>query len=96
MIDVEEIKFDSYKDLYNRLLPALKTRESEINRKGYEYILAEDIWNFLKDVKWVNSKNLTLFDLTHDILNTDPLDIDAYIKKNLRRVNIEETKEEIL
>ena len=55
-----DITFNSLEELYERIKPALMTKKEEMKRKGYEYIKEEDIWNYLKEVKWKNSKDLML------------------------------------
>ena len=52
--DVKEITLE---ELYKRLKPALLTKKNELKRSGIEYIKEEDIWNYLTEVKWANSKN---------------------------------------
>lgn len=80
-----DVEFNSLRELYLRLEPALETKRSEMERAGYQYIKKEDIWNYLKEVKWKNSKNLLLNDMVDDILNSDELDIDEHLKRQMRR-----------
>ena len=58
------------------------------------YVKEEDIWNYLKEIKWINSKNLSLYQMTCDILDTNENVIDEYIRSKLnlknRRVYFEE------
>lgn len=95
-----DVTFQSLAELYERLLPALKTKKSEMHRSGFPYIKEEDIWNYLKIIKWKNSKNLTLFDMVDDVLNTDNLIIDDYFKKELRTMKrkryVEDDREETI
>lgn len=51
-----EVEFNSLEELYQRIKPALTTKKEEMRRSGYVYIKEEDIWNYLKEVKWLNSK----------------------------------------
>ncbi len=76
-------EFKSLEDLYRRIKPALITKKEEMYRLGYAYIKAEDIWNYLKDVKWINSKNLDLYQMVNDVLNSDNALIDKYLKEKL-------------
>ena len=39
-----DLEFNSLQELYNRLKPALLTKQSEMRRNGYEYIRIEDIF----------------------------------------------------
>lgn len=45
-----DIKFKNLNDLYNRILPALRSKIKEIKKEGLKYIHEEDIWNFLKNI----------------------------------------------
>lgn len=93
-----EIKFNSLKELYDRLKPALQTKKNEMTRIGYSYIKEEDIWNYLKEIKWKTAENLSLHEMVNDILNTDDVVIDKYLKEKLkneqRTANVEESNHE--
>lgn len=78
---MEDIKFSSIQELYNRLKPALDTKKSELNKLGYSYIKSVDIWNALKNQKWKSATNLTLHEMVDDILNTNDKYFDDYVKK---------------
>ena len=78
-----DITFNSLEELYERIKPALITKREEMRRQGYQYIKKEDIWNYLKEIKWRNSKNLSLYEMIDDILNTDSGIIDKYFKDKL-------------
>ncbi len=85
-----DIKFETLEELYKRIKPALITKKNEMHRDGYIYIKEEDIWNYLKEIKWKDAKDLSLYDMTSDILNTDNIIIDNYLKEklNLRNRNV--------
>lgn len=80
-----DINFNSQEELYNRIKPALKTKKREMNRMGYPFIEEEDIWNYLKEIKWKNDKNLSLFQMVTDILNTDNITISHYLQQKLSK-----------
>lgn len=82
---MDEITFNSLEELYERLKPALKTKASEMHRTGYDYIRYEDIWNYLKESKWKTSKNLNLHEMVDDILNSEEILIDNYLREKLNR-----------
>lgn len=82
-----DITFDSLEELYKRIKPALKTKKTEMNRLGLMYIKEEDIWNYLKEVKWINSTNLNLYQMVNDVLNADNMLIDKYLKDKLNMRN---------
>lgn len=79
-----EIEFHSLRELYTRIEPALETKRSEMVRAGYRYIKKEDIWNYLKEVKWKNAVGLSLSDMVDDILNSEDTLIDDYLKHKLQ------------
>ena len=77
------LEFNSLEELYNRLKPALNTKQREMVRKGYNYIKIEDIWNYLKEIKWKKANNLSLYEMVSDVLNVDDIVIDGYLKQKL-------------
>ena len=82
-----DLEFGTLEELYKRLKPALLTKKNELKRSGIEYIKEEDIWNYLKEVKWINSKNLSLYQMVNDVLNVDNMLIDKYLKEKLNMRN---------
>ena len=84
-----EVEFNSLEELYNRIKPALITKRNEMNRNGYKYIKIEDIWNYLKEIKWKKAKDLSLYEMVSDVLNVDDLLIDDYLKQKLNLKNRE-------
>ena len=78
-----DITFNSTKELYDRIMPALRTKREEMRRHGYSYIKEEDVWNYLKEVKWVKANNLSLAEMVSDVLNTEDAYIDSYLRKKL-------------
>lgn len=91
-----DIEFNNIKELYERLIPALNTKVTELKRYDLDYIKKEDIWNYLKDTKWVSANNLLLYQMVDDILNLDNEVIDEYVKSEIRkkvtRPNLENMK----
>lgn len=78
-----DIIFTSLEELYQRIKPALTAKSAEMHRNGFNYIKEEDIWNYLKEIKWRSSKDLSLSDMVSDILNTEDMIIDGYLKTKL-------------
>ena len=56
---------------------------------NYFYIKEEDIWNYLKNYKWKNSKNLNLYEIIDDILNVDVYKLDGFVKEEYRKIKRE-------
>lgn len=62
------IQFNSVKELYNKVLPALKTKKRQMQKKGIS-VKEIDIFNYLIKTKWRDSNNLSLNEIVNDILN---------------------------
>ena len=76
----EEILFNSKQELYERLRPALLTKENELKRSGYDYITEKDIWNYLAEKEWKQAKDLRIDEMVDDIFRIDETLLDAYLK----------------
>ncbi len=86
-----DLEFNSLKELYEHIKPALEAKVSEMRRVGYSYIKEEDVWNYLKEIKWKKASDLSIHEMINDILNTDNVLIDSYIKgkmKDIERIPI--------
>ena len=68
------MEFNSLQELKERVMPALRKKESDFKLQGIEYT-ADDIWNNLKNNKWMKSTNLSLNEIVNDILKLDINDI---------------------
>lgn len=94
---MEEIKFRNLNELYNRIYPALESKRKELHHAGLKYIYEEDIWNCCKELIWNNSRNLGLYDIVDNILNTDNSVFDKYLKDIVaskhREINKDDTDE---
>lgn len=86
-------EINSLKDLYQLLLPALKSKKREMILSKYSYIKEIDIWNYIKDNIWQNSNNLTLSDMVSDILNTDNDLIGNYVARQITDSRISNEEE---
>ena len=80
-----DIEFNSIKELYDRVTPALNTKVIELKRNDLDYIKKDDIWNYLKITKWSKANNLLLYQMVDDILNLDNNEIDEYVKEEIRK-----------
>jgi hypothetical protein len=78
-----DVTFNSLEELYERIKPALITKKQEMKRNGFNYIKEEDIWNYLKEIKWKNTRNLSLYEMVNDVLNCEDYTIDRYLKEKL-------------
>ena len=84
MANYEE-KFNSISELYERILPALKTKTEELKREKLNFITPKLIWQYCLINKWSNKKDLRIYEVVDDILNLSPLKLEIYYKKNLNR-----------
>ena len=90
-----DLEFSSLKELYDRIKPALDAKTAEMHRLGYNYIKCEDIWNYLKENKWKKASDLALHEMINDVLNTDNVLIDTYIKEKMSSVKRTPNLEEV-
>lgn len=74
-------EYKSQKELYKSLIPALNVKMRLLKKNNYNDITNKDIWNYLKNNKWVNSINLTISEMVNDIIHADNKEIDIYRKK---------------
>lgn len=70
------MEFSSLSELYNKLLPVLKTKVNEMKLRGINFISVNDIWDFQTNI-WKKRTNLMFSDMVSDILNTND---NLYIK----------------
>ncbi len=77
-----EIKFDSLKELYERLIPALRSKKEEMKREKKIGITELDIFRYFCENVWKEKNNLTLAEMVNDILTTDNLKIYTTRKEN--------------
>ena len=76
---MDQVKFNSIDELYNRLKPAFKIKIEELETKNILNIENKDLWMYLSKTKWQNRENLELCDMVSDILNLDEYDFLKYI-----------------
>lgn len=94
---VEE--FSSKEELFRRVKPALNIKVDELHRFGYTYINQIDVWNYLIENVWSKSFDLMLSDIVNDILHTEAIKIDTYMKEKFsmtERVQYFENNTEII
>lgn len=75
-----DIEFKNLEELKKRIMPAIQTKQKELNKK-YKIVTQDDIWNYLIKTKWKKSTNLTLYDIVNDILNLNNEEIKEYAIK---------------
>ncbi len=65
-----DIEFKDAKELYKRVVPALRTKRRILFKKGIK-VSESDIFEYLVKSKWSKGINLTLSDVVSDIINTE-------------------------
>lgn len=79
-------KITNQSELFNRVLPALRTKKNELIRNDIKIINENDIWSFNK-IKWKNTSGLTISKMVDDILNTSDSDYVNYKIKKINEMN---------
>ncbi len=86
-----DIVFHSQEELYERIVPALRSKKKLLITNGFKYINEADIWDYMRNEKWRVSNGLELCDMVNDILNTDnKLLVTYYHNKYMPRPTISE------
>ena len=65
-----DIEFKDSKELYKRVMPALKVKKRLLLKKGIS-VSENDIFEYLAKEKWSKGINVTLSDGVSDILNVE-------------------------
>lgn len=81
-----DINFNSVKELYDRVYPALKSKVKELKKNNVTYIKEIDVWNCLVEKKWKHTKGLLLSTIVDDILNTDNRIIKNFVKEQMKNI----------
>lgn len=76
---MDEVKFNSIEELFNRLKPAFSFKINELKRKNITNVTNKDIWNYFSKTKWSKENNLELCDMVNDIVNLDEYDFLKYV-----------------
>lgn len=82
-----ESKINSQKELFNRLLPALRTKKHELEASGIKIVNEYDIWNYNKSANWITSTELTIATMVDNILNTEDKYYEEYVINKMNKVN---------
>lgn len=73
-----DLKFNNVQQLYELLLPALETKKIQLRRNDYLGLSKKDIFNYLRDNKWKNERNLKIHQMVSDILDLDNDELNSY------------------
>lgn len=77
-----DYEFNSQKELFVRVRPALRSKCSELQRLGFSEIKEFDIWNYLIIKKWRSAQGLMLSDIVSDIMNLSGDEISKNLEQN--------------
>lgn len=83
------MEFKSLSELYTRVKPALLSKSNDLKRIGIDYIKEEDIWNYLKETKWIKTSNLSLSEMVNDIFKLDSERIEGYVRNKMNEITRE-------
>ena len=64
------IEFKDIKELYKRVMPALRRKKRILLKNGIN-VNENDIFEYLAKEKWSKGSNLSLNDIVSDIINVD-------------------------
>ncbi len=85
--------FSTLKDLYERVLPALKSKVKELKKSHLSFVTERDVWDCLRKSKWNKESDLTLYDIVNDILFIEEKEILNYLHfKEEKNIQYEEDK----
>ena len=73
------MEFKNLEELYIRITPALTSRIEELKTESI-IVTEQEIFEFLKNTKWVFSKDLNLSEMVSDILKCNKNDLIRYIE----------------
>ena len=74
-------KFSSLSELYQRLTPALKCKCNEMGR-AHMIISEAELWKYLCTNVWKDKNGLTIDEMVDNILNSDSFTIFSEVKNN--------------
>ena len=81
---MDECKFNSINELYNRLLPAMETKKNDLLRNTKVLISEKEIWGYLRYNYWNKKSKLTLGEMVNDILSTPDHELIDYHNLNTK------------
>ena len=73
------MEFATQRELYLRILPALRVKQRLLSITKYPNIKNEDIWKYLSNTKCRYSHNLTLNEIVNDIITVQVEEINKFI-----------------
>lgn len=76
--------YSTQEELFKILSGAFKVK-LRIIKNRYDYIKMVDIWNYLKINKWCKDRNLSISEMTNDIISVDIDKVDMFLKQYLRQ-----------
>ena len=86
-----DLVFNSAEELYDRVLPALRSKKEELIRNHIIYVSERDIWNYLAKMYWRKKKGLEFYELIDSIINLDITEMDKYL---VSRIKVDTTLED--
>ena len=78
---MDQLRFNSIDELYNRLKPAFIAKINELEKKNIKFVQSKDIWDYLSKTKWVHQHDLELCEMVDDIFNIDEKDLINFMNQ---------------
>ena len=79
-----DLEFKTIEELYERVLPALRTKRRELKKDENMTVTEEVIWDYLKETVWSKSYHLTLADMVSAILKVEGKELLPFVEQNRR------------
>ena len=86
-----DLVFNSAEELYQKVLPVLRSKKEELIKNHIIYVTEKDIWNYLAKSYWRSKKGLEFYELVDSIINLDMEMMDKYL---IDRVKVDTTLED--
>lgn len=90
---MNDFPFENINDLYKRILPALRSKVSELRKNNVSYITEADIWKFLATHVWKKKRDLEFYEMVDSIISLSLEDMDDYLVDKLESKEKENNKE---
>ena len=77
----KDIYFNNLTDLYNHVLPAIRTKISQLKNMNFNEVKELDIWDYCLKNIWYSKKDIEIYEMINDILFLDEIKLINYIRK---------------
>ena len=78
------LNFPNVTAIYNRLLPAIRTKLDDLKKNNLTTGSEIDIWDYCLKNIWLKKDNLNIYDMVNDILFIDEIKFQEYLKERIK------------